>query len=206
MDAAEWQAAGPASPSLKSSGAYAMKQLVEPMAAQWCRSRGLRLTTAGNVEYEESDYLSIEVKTPVEAIRRLSLAYSLLMAGVPDDDESQYAGGLLRITDFDIWSSTFERVGHRLLTALGIEIRDTATPTLLFAKGEIVDAQAAAAIPIVFGWDAYLVSALGETLIFISHDGPVQINCRTRVWFEQLFERLETGEWKPSERLRRKVL
>lgn len=183
-----------------------MKQLTESMAGRWCRSRGLRLTPSGNVEYEETDYRSIEVGNPVDVIRRLSLAYSLLMAGVSNDDESQYAGGLLRITDCDIWSSTFERVGHRLLTALGIDVPESAKPTLLFAKSEIVEAQSVTAIPLVFGWDACLVSVRGETLICLSHDGPIRITCRHHAWFEQLFERLESGGWDPSERLRREPL
>lgn len=146
------------------------------------------------------DYRCIEIRRPSESTRRLALAYSLLMTGTVDDDEASFEGCLLWLTDYAIWSPTFERVGLRLLDVLAPGSEHAIGRIVAFEAHEIIDAQSVLTLCMLFEWDAYLVPRSGEFIAFISHDSPVQVAARTPRLFEAFFERFDNEHWQARER------
>jgi hypothetical protein len=146
------------------------------------------------------DYRCVEINRPSDATRRLALAYSLLMTGVPDDDEGKFEGCLLWVTDYAIWSPTLERIGIGFLDLLIPEPARAAGRTVLLSAQEIVAAQSILSLCLLFDWDAYLVPNSGEFIAFVSHDRPVQVAARTPRLFEAFFERFDDEPWQARER------
>lgn len=181
-----------------------MQALSLSQVTVWCAARGVQMSTAGYPHYGGVDFRCIEIRIPKEAGKLLAFGYSLLMTGVPEDEEKNFQGGVLWIKDSDLLSETFDRVGHQLLNALRstalYEVKAVHTPALSFAAGEIVEAQASIIIPMVFQWDAVMVPASGDHVVFISHDEVIQITTRTAALFEDIFARLEEGNWNLKER------
>lgn len=181
-----------------------MQVLSADQATRWCEARGVHVNAPGYPHYAGGDFRCIEVRAPAEGRRLLALGYSLLMTGVREDEEQNFAGCLLWLRDCDLWSETFDRVGHVLLE--GLRRRATRAgelyeaPALLFAPGEIADAQAALMLPTLFQWDAVVVPASGDHIAYVSHDEVVQIVTRTTQTFEDVFDRLEEGNWVLKER------
>jgi hypothetical protein len=120
------------------------------------------------------------------------------MTGVAEDDEAQFEGAVLWVTDYAIWSPTFERVGLGLLDALAPESKFGSSRILLFDRHELVYAQSILTLCLLFEWDAYLVPISGESIAFVSHDGPVQVTARTPGLFERLFARFDES-WQARE-------
>jgi hypothetical protein len=168
--------------------------------AAWADRRAI-VVDGNALSYADGrDYRCVEIRRPPESTRRLALAYSLLMTGTADDDESRFEGCLLWLTDYAIWSPTFERVGLRLLDALVPSSEYAAGRILLFDAQELVTAQSVLTLCSLFEWDAYLVPHSGEFIAFISHDSPVQVAARTPRLFEAFFERFDNEHWQARER------
>ena len=164
----------------------------------------MSVTPSGRIVYRDPSYRTLAVMRPPEPARRIALGFSLLLADVPGEEEESFDGCLVRITELGIWSPTIERVGYRWLEVLAPgDDALRGTPSVLFASGELVDAQALLALPMLFDWDAYLVPASGRLLLFISHDGLVEIVAKTQAIFEATFEQLESGGWNIRERVSR---
>jgi hypothetical protein len=168
--------------------------------AEWTRRRSIVVHGNALTYGDGCDYRCIEIRRPPEATRRLALAYSLLMTGTADDDETRFEGCLLWLTDYAIWSPTFERVGLRLLDALVPSSEQTAGRILVFDARELVSAQSVLTLCLLFEWDAYVVPHSGEFIGFISHDNPVQVAARTPRLFEAFFERFDNEHWQARER------
>lgn len=180
-----------------------MRVLTEEQAQQWCEARGLDVIVSSgraSVRYRTG---SARIRLPSKGtcVESVQLATALLMTGVADDAEENFAGVLLWFQDWDIWSETTERVGWRIVQALRGGPRSpsiASAPGQLFEPGDFVDAQAMVAQPLIFQWDAYLIPASGDFVARLSHDEGIEITARTSAQAEELFHRFMRGGWNPT--------
>jgi hypothetical protein len=177
-----------------------MHVLQSAEVGRWSQLRRILADESTLTFADGRDYRCVEIQRPPEAARRLALAYSLLMTGTPADDEEQFDGCLLWLTDYAIWSPTFERIGLRFLESLAAGIPESGAGARLFGATDFVDAQATLSLCLLFEWDAYLAPNSGEFIAFVSHDGPVHVIARTPAHFESLFRRFDNDSWHGRER------
>jgi hypothetical protein len=178
-------------------------RLTREEAVRWCAERGVEarlerfatLGLAGSVE-------SIWIRVPPEDRRSVALACVLLMSEVEDDLEESFAGGLLWLTDWDIWSEITERVGLLLLAGLrgGADPRES--PAELFEAARLPAAQAALTLPLLFQWDAWFVPSVPRWAAAVSHHGHVDVVADSDARLAALFERFQQGGWEPTLRTR----
>jgi len=141
----------------------------------------------------------IRVTIPDEATTVTALSYVLLMTGVPGYEETALGDTLLWLRRWAIWSESIDRVGHVLLDAVhkgaGNEDIDSA-PALLFTMHEFPEAHACLTLPMLFQWDAVLVSSVGKFAAVISHDGFVDLFWKEQDFASKLFDRFR--DWQPE--------
>lgn len=65
------------------------------------------------------------------------------------------------------------------------------TPGHVFGRGEFIDALSCMALPMLFQWDAHFVSATGQLIAFVSHEGYVDLICRDDRVYATLRDRLK---------------
>lgn len=179
-----------------------MKCVNAGQAADWCRARGIVFSDRHlrRLGYDEGHPLAISIEAPTNTQRLLALGYVILATA--SDDERSFEGGLLWLNDWDIWSESFERVGHWLAKSLRVGCHHGAiadAPGHLFDPGEFIQAQALLLLPMVFQWDAHFIPANGQFLVRLGHHGELHLISRDRVIADQLFSRFEEGEWNPRE-------
>jgi hypothetical protein len=176
-----------------------MQLLTAKAARSWCEARNVVVSDgaiASRLLSLSEGAFQLRVKVPHEALRSVALAYVLVMTGLVDDDEQNFEGGLLWLADWDIGSETTERVGLRILRGVrdgNAEFLDK--PAQLFNDAEFVDANTSLSLPALFQWDAFFVPASGATLVFVSHEGYVQITCRGQLEYKRLASRFRHGNW-----------
>ena len=180
-----------------------MKLLAEREVEHWCMERGIEVSPSGRVMFQHQSHRVMALVRPPESPRRVALAYALLSLDSAGGDEADFKGCLIRITDMDIWSPALDRAGQRLLATFLPNARTEARLSWWFTPDEFVSAHALLALPLLFEWDAYLVTGSGHFAVFISHDGPVEISTKTQPLVEETAERLEEWGWPLRERLHR---
>lgn len=180
-----------------------MKPLGDSDAEQWCSEHGIAVSPSGRMLFPDQSHRVMALLRAPEASRRVALAHALLCLDSKDGDASDFRGCLIRITDMDIWSPALDQAGQRLLAAFPPVTQGATYATWRLDSGEFESAHALLVIPLLFDWDAYLVSASGDYVVFVSHDGPIEISTRTLQLFEETTERLESWGWELRERLHR---
>lgn len=174
--------------------------LTDEGAVSWCRARGLvagGLLPSKRLAFAMEPALGFRTPLGESAISLMSLDYVLLMSLVPDDDEQRFPGGILWLQEWDIWSETTERVGQliarRLRGEQGFAWSLQDRPAQVFGVGQITEARAAFAIPLLFQWDAHFVPATGTHCCFSSHDGYLDVYARDSEVLDRLVTRFEVG-------------
>lgn len=173
-----------------------MKLLSDAEAARWCAMLGLEVQADGGtprIRFAAGGSSHLRISVPVHARDLLTFAYVALMSAIATDDELDFQGALLWLTDWDIWSATTERVGLELLKELRAEdllkgdLRSA--PAHLLAADEIIRAQSLLLLPLLFLWDAFYVPPAGGLLCAVSHHGFVDIHARDASTLARLRER-----------------
>jgi len=181
-----------------------VRALSEQEVLEWCTARGIEVTSSGRFLLANQGHRTMALAVPTEPARRVALACALLLLDSESGDDSEFQGSLFCVTDSDIWSPTLDKVGQLILHSLGpIRAGTEAADSYLMSSDELITAQALVSIPLLFEWDAYLLPVSANFLIFISHDGPVEISTKSQQQFEEIYARLETREWDVRERLTR---
>jgi hypothetical protein len=174
-------------------------------AAEWCLERGLAgegSLPATRITFRDGFEQRIRIPVSGSPGEIVTMAYVLLMSDVPDDDERQFAGGLLWLQDWDIWSETTERVGLLLLRGSRCHakpdyaIKDR--PAELFDGSEFPAAQAALALPLMFQWDAYFVPLSGSYFVYSSHHGHVDVVVQDGAQQQAFLRRFEEAGLRPA--------
>jgi hypothetical protein len=151
-----------------------MRALTKPEAFEWYASHNIALNERQLPQPIFAEIQGLDFKIPQDAGRRIALLNNLFKH-VPSDQEI-----LLRFSDWGVWSSgerphMFERFRdsygeHRWLSE---------APAYVFSPTEREDVISFVGFAILFLWDCYLVTATGDTGLFLSHDEIGWIYSRT---------------------------
>jgi hypothetical protein len=175
-----------------------MQLLSDDEAAKWCAKLGFRVDgelPSTRIEVPGSAPRQMRIRLSADAISHVGLAYTLLMTGVPGYEEERFAGGLLWLQRWEIWSEQIDRAGYLLLDGIRAGSAPApdldAAPALLFAEGELANAHACVSLPMIFQWDAHFVPASGEFFAFVSHEGRCDLVVGDERLYEELLERFQ---------------
>lgn len=162
-----------------------MKLLSDREASEWCAQFGLDVEADGGspaVRLASGESPQLRVLVPQLARDVVTFGYVLLMSAISTDDELDFQGALLWLRDWDIWSSTTERVGLQLLAGMRMpdekstDIRSA--PAHLLAASEIAATQSLLLLPLLFQWDAIYLPPAGGFACVISHHGFITFHAR----------------------------
>lgn len=163
-----------------------MKLLSDDRALEWCRDRGIH--GEGSIprtflRYDGGSSERIQLRMHADAIAQVGFAFSSLLAETPSDSDATFHGGLVWLRRWNLWSESIDAVGYRLLDGLrdareGVPSLNEA-PAHLCLEEDFVTAHSLLALAVLFQWDAYYVPSSGHFLIFVSHEGTVDILSRT---------------------------
>ena len=70
-------------------------------------------------------------------------------------------------------------------------------PGHIFEPNEVFESHAYLLLPMLFGWDAFLIPEAGDYFVFISHDGVAEVVARTAEKAKEPRERVK--DWNPKD-------
>lgn len=174
-----------------------MRLLSDEAVQRWCEERALHVDAQRTLRPDGGSYL--EITLPESASRVIALAYALLE--VIFEEESGFQGALHWVTGLGIWGSYSESVALKIVEQMrsgyGGSRPFSDARGHLFQATESLDAQAFLTHSMLFGWDAYLVHATGDNLIFTSHDEVVYFIARKVAAHQRALAHLAL--WKPRQ-------
>lgn len=179
-----------------------MQAIPEDEARRWCEAEGWQVgdsVPSRRLQSASAGSFTLRLSQSAEPSDALNLAYMLLMTGVTDFEEPQFPGALVWIQRWEIWSESLDRAGYRLIHALRRDAGDLtldSAPAQLFGPGELLEAQAFLAIPMLFQWDVHLVPKGGRFFAFLSHERHVLLVSRDQHMHESLKRRFM--QWSPQ--------
>ncbi len=164
---------------------------------EWCEARGLKVTADRFVYYDPEQLYCFSVGLEDKPSRVIALADYL----VPPWEEVPFGGALLWIRERGIWGDFSENTGAMILGQMGLANGETASvrehPGHLFRSEELSEMHSYFVLPLLFGWDAFLIPEGQDYFLFVSHDGVVGVVSRTQEAYDELYHRVR--DWKPRE-------
>jgi hypothetical protein len=164
---------------------------------EWCEGHGLKVTPDKFLYYETENQYCFSVGLEGKSSRIIALADYL----VPTWKDVPFGGALLWIRERGIWGDYAESTGAMIVRQLRLAKGETEAlekrPGHLFGMDELFEMHSFFVIPLLFGWDAFLVPEGKDYFLFVSHDGIVGVVCRTQETFEELYQRV--SDWHPRE-------
>jgi hypothetical protein len=168
-----------------------MRALTKPEAFEWYVSHNIAIDERQLPQPAFTEIESLGFKIPQDAGRRIALLNSLFRY-VPSNQEI-----LLQFSEWGVWSSgerphMFERFRdsygeHRWLSD---------APAYIFNPTEREDVISFVGFAVLFLWDCHLVTATGDTWLFLSHDEIGWICSKTHEFIAgdlQSFRRTKTA-------------
>jgi len=137
-----------------------------------------------------------DIKVPKNTLQALALSYAILSR----EDDSEFQGSLLWMTDWGFWSEELEQLGINIWKALrayyGEKRELNETPGHLFHSKEFQEQHCLFSLPLIFQWDAYLIPEPGDYMLVLSHHGVISLVANT----PKRLERLERywSSWNPK--------
>lgn len=160
----------------------------------WCAGRSLNFTRRRMLAFSAGNGNSIGVNIEaMPAARVIALAEQL----APTWPGSEFGGALLWIRERGIWGDFSEAIGSKILQLLsgGAELPQDG-PGFLFNASEVTELHAFGLVPLLFGWDAFIVPEGAGFFAFASHDGYLSIVFPPGGDAEPWLTRL--APWRPS--------
>ncbi|MGE0405844.1 MAG: hypothetical protein AB7O65_06060 [Candidatus Korobacteraceae bacterium] len=152
-----------------------MKFLTSEEATEWCEARGVTVSPDHYLSYDVENFHSFTVALDEKPSRVIGLADYL----VPTWDDVPFKGALLWIRATDIWGDHSEKTGAMILQQLRLAKEERhpvdERPGHLFGPDELIELHSCFVLPLLFGWDAFLVPEGENYFVFISHDEVVKI-------------------------------
>jgi hypothetical protein len=159
-----------------------MVSLTSEQSLAWCAERGVRIdATSGahTVSFVGSSAYRFRFQPPADPPGRVALANAIAVPHVLSSAEEAFGGGLFWLQDWDIWSDTIERVGLELLQLSLVVEPDCRglheAPARFYAADELVKAQTAISLVLLFEWNAYVIPSAHSPVFNISHHGYVDV-------------------------------
>jgi hypothetical protein len=166
-------------------------------AKSWCEARGLKVTADRYLHYDPGSSSCFTVGLEEKPSSLIGLADRL----IPTWEDVPFEGALLWIRERGIWGDYSENTGAVIIgqmrAAKGERAPLEERPGHLFGPDEVYEAHAYFLIPVLFGWDAFLIPESGDYFAFISHDGVARVVGRTAENAEELCQRVR--HWNPKE-------
>lgn len=172
-----------------------MKFLTTEQARAWCQDCGLRVTADHYLSYETGASYCFTLGLGDKPSRLITLADYL----IPTWKELSFEGALLWIRARGIWDDFSENTGAMILQQMRLGSGRTEpiemTPAHLFEPDEIFKMHSYFMIPLLFGWDAFLIPRGRDYFIFVSHDGVAEVVSRSTETLQQV--RTRVTKWNP---------
>jgi hypothetical protein len=150
-----------------------MRRLTFDDLAAWCRRSGYILHEWLPSIPNASSQITHAVPNDVQKVPMfLDMLLNL---------ESRQAERLVWIRDWTIWDDRSQQIGLRhleMLTGIAPNERELAAECHAYTMedAELREAHALLSVAVLFGWDAHLFFASGETLVNFSHHGDVTVS------------------------------
>lgn len=175
-----------------------MKFLSNDEVVKWCRAHQLKMDSRPDLFYEDDKvHRFVVVYEHIPASRVIALAMYLAS---PWENES-FGGGLLWIRDWGMGTDHFEDTASMIIRQMRLSKGETRpmweSPGFLFSTDELYEMHSYLLLPMLFGWDAYLVLEGKDYFVFVSRDGRVGVDCHSRSTYEKKFD--EVKGWGPKE-------
>jgi hypothetical protein len=174
-----------------------MKFFTMEEAKGWCRARGLKITADRYLRYELDNAHCFTLGLEEKPSRVIALADYL----VPTWDDVPFRGALLWIRERGVWGDYSEKTGAMIIQQMRLAKGEGESverrPVHLFGSEELIEMHSYFVIPMLFGWDAFVIPESGDYFIFISHDGVAEVVARSGEKVEELRQRVKS--WNPQE-------
>lgn len=166
----------------------------------WCSARDLEINDSRFLRYSSGDFYCFSISLEEKPSRVIALADYL----VPTWPDVTFSGALLWIRERGVWGDFSENAGAMMLqqmrTANGATEPLEDFPGQLFAADELVEFHSYFLLPLLFGWDAFVVPEGKDYFLFVSHDGIVEVVSRRAETLEELWRRVSDWNPKPDDR------
>jgi hypothetical protein len=157
-----------------------MKALTKDEIHSWVASQPNLMVEEKGLHFRSSGVQELHFHYPTGEGQ---LIYSSRLLATLHHEESTFAGALLWITTWGVWSEWVEDIGLKTVAMLRGETTTLAalweTPGQLFGEDELLPAAAFLVQPILVGWDAYYYPLFKDQptdfIIKISHDAYVDV-------------------------------
>jgi hypothetical protein len=174
-----------------------MKVLTDGQAREWCENERIHVTKERYLAYKTSERLSFGVPLADKPSRIIALANYL----VPAWDAVSFKGAFLWIRARGIGDDDSERTGLMIFDQMrggAGEKRSLAeAPATLFDPDELAAVFSYFVIPLLFGWDAFLIPKGQDYFVFVSHDDVACVVAKSKEAYDMVYRRV--GSWKPQE-------
>jgi hypothetical protein len=173
-----------------------MKFLTLEEVRKCCESYGIKITSNRFLKYETENPTCLSIGLEEKPSRVIALADYL----VPTWDEIPFRGALLWIRSWDVWGDFSEKTASMIIQQMRLARGGTEAladrPGHQFGFAELFEMHSFFVIPLLFGWDAFLIPDGGDYFLFVSHDGVVEVVSRTPQMLDELRHRLR--DWNPK--------
>ena len=174
-----------------------MKFLTPEEARKWCEAHGMRVAVDGFLYYENLERNALLIELTEKPSRIIALANYLVPAWSPDS----FQGAIVWISDWGIGDDDSERTGSTIIeqmrAACGEQRPLSEAPGMLFGQNEMAEMYSYFVLPLIFGWDAFVVPIGQDYFVFVSHDEVVSLVSSTTKAHEEALKRLK--DWGPKE-------
>jgi hypothetical protein len=173
-----------------------MKLFTNEEVRVWCEDRGLKINGSRFLNYGSEKLHCLSISLEEKSSRVIALADYL----VPTWPDVPFAGALFWIRERGVWGDFSENAGAMMLQQMLMAKGETKPlaefPGQLFAADELVEFHSYFLLPLLFGWDAFVVPERKDYFIFVSHDGIVEVVSRNAEILEELRQRVI--DWNPK--------
>jgi hypothetical protein len=174
-----------------------MKALTIEEVRKWCNAHGLKVTSNRFLFYDIENPYCFSIGLEDKPSRVIALADYL----VPTWKDVSFGGALLWIRERGIWGDHSENTGAMIVQQMRLGKGETEPlerrPGQLFGPEELFEMHSYLVIPMLFGWDAFLIPEGKDYFLFVSHDGVIGVVSRTQQTSEQMYQRVL--DWNPRE-------
>jgi len=174
-----------------------MKFLTTDEVRMWCEVHKLGITPHRFLDYDETNSFCLSIVLEGKPHQVIALADYL----VPTWKDVPFHGALLWVRERGIWGDFAENTGAMIFEQMRLARGEKRTlresPGYLFEATELIEMHSYFVVPLLFGWDAFLIPEGSDYFLFVSHHGVVQMVCRTQPTYDQLRRRLHA--WNPKE-------
>lgn len=174
-----------------------MKKLDDADVAQWLSQRDIGLGADRAATFRKPESASVRIVPPRDFTRLAFLSYYIALLTVPG--EAEFAG-LLQ------WQRAYSTEGTPLyrmagaMWALGDRSSGLSTPEpgRLFGADECIDAASSVLVAFGFEWDAYVVPAAGDHMIYKHHDEVIDFTSPYDHVLHRIARTLGEAGWAPT--------